>query len=464
MKGMRLYLTRHAYGNAVSNDFWKALSEASGGKPLVEFMKPWTLVMGFPILQLKEDGSIETHRFHASGEKTNDTTKWPIPVTARVQGTDDIQGPWVMDGPEGDESQVLAKQIQTWSSQGKWFKLNVDQFGFYRVNYTPEQWNRLSQAMDPTSGSFSATDRLGLISDSFASGKAGYASIVESLRLVEAFGGHDTAEYVVWQELSSNLSSLASLYRSESFYPKFQEYLRKIFAKQATILGWEASPTESARTGTMRGSVLRMMGMAMDATVLEEASRRFMELARKESLQDAVSGDIQRVLFRLALRQDEQKVFPVLKKAFEEDLTLSPTTQRDCLVVMGCVTDPKLHLEMLDFLFSGRVRNQDLAFPLSALTSTSDEGGRAAWKYFKTNFSKLHAKLGTGFTWRDIVGLCSRGLRTEEEAQEVEEFFKDPAHPPGSGARRLQQALEVIRTQAARSKRDRESLADFFGA
>jgi len=198
MKGMRLYLTRHAYGNAVSEDFWKALAEVSG-KPLLEFMETWTKVIGFPILQLQGDDNtltMTTRRFLASGANAtgdSSTTKWPMPVTARVEGTDEVQGPWVIHGPEKDESEALLEQIKNWSAAGKWFKLNVDQFGFYRVNYTPEQWERLASGMDPVGGPLSATDRLGLISDSFAAGKAGYASIVDSLRLVQGFGDHDTA-------------------------------------------------------------------------------------------------------------------------------------------------------------------------------------------------------------------------------------------------------------------------------
>lgn len=103
-----------------------------------------------------------------------------------------------------------------------------------------------------------------------------------------------------------------------------------------------------------------------------------------------------------------------------------------------------------------------MAFPLGSLTSASDEGGRAAWEYFKRNYDKLHSKLGTGFLWRDCVGLCSRGLKTAAEAQEVEDFFNEPHHPAGSGTRRLQQALEVVRTSAARIERDRKALMTFF--
>lgn len=103
-----------------------------------------------------------------------------------------------------------------------------------------------------------------------------------------------------------------------------------------------------------------------------------------------------------------------------------------------------------------------MAFPLGSLSSASDQGGRATWDYFKRNYETLHAKLGTGFLWRDCVGLSCRGLKTAAEAQEVEDFFHQPNRSAGSGARRLQQALEVVRTSAARIERDRDALSAFF--
>jgi len=194
-EGMRVYLTRHAYGNTVTNDLWTALEEVSG-KPVVKFMAPWTLEMGFPILLLSDDGSVQVQRYLASGPQADTpTTRWPIPVTAKVEGSeDDIQGPWVINGPDGDETEKLKTKIREWSSSGKWFKLNLDQTGFFRVCYSKDQFSRLSDVMKPDSSSgLSTSDRLGLISDSFAAGKAGYSSIVDSLLLIDHFGEHETA-------------------------------------------------------------------------------------------------------------------------------------------------------------------------------------------------------------------------------------------------------------------------------
>jgi aminopeptidase N len=193
-RGMRLYLERHAYGNAVTNDLWGALEETSRF-PVVEFMSPWTLKAGFPILELNDDGSVRISRFLASGRESDSYSDmanvWPVPVTALVDGADGVQGPWILNGPGGrDETDVLTSKIKEWTSDGLWFKLNVDQTGFFRVSYTSSQWERLAPALNPTGSALSTSDRLGLISDAFAAGRSGYSPLVDSLRLVSGFGSH----------------------------------------------------------------------------------------------------------------------------------------------------------------------------------------------------------------------------------------------------------------------------------
>jgi len=196
LQGMQSYVKSHAYGNTTTPQLWQALEEASGS-PVVELMTPWTSQIGFPVLVLPEsaDGSIETPRFLASGPGSDDSEDpqvWPIPVTALVEGSSETKGPWVINSPSGDESATLLEQIRTWTAEGKWFKLNVDQTGFYRVAYTKAQWDALGKVMSPD-GPLPLTDRLGLLSDSFATGRAGYASIVDSLSLVQHFGEHGVA-------------------------------------------------------------------------------------------------------------------------------------------------------------------------------------------------------------------------------------------------------------------------------
>ena len=460
-KGMRVYLERHQYGNTVTVDLWRALEEVSG-QPVIDFMLPWTKFVGFPIVKVSDDGSLTIDRFLGSGHEDDPgaATRWPIPITARIEGEDSVLGPWFVNGPNGDQSSELSTKIKEWTAAKKWFKLNADQTAFFRASYTPAQWQRLASVMDPDTSPLTTTDRLGLISDSFAAGKAGYAPIVDSFVLISKFGQHETAEYAVWQELSENLNGLASLFRSETFFPKIQAFLRNTYSKQHKRLGWKSQPDEPSRTGTLRATVIQLLGVAGDKEVLQKAFDMFMAY-KKSPVGCPIEGDLRKAIFRCALRHDEAAVLQGLKEISEKKDT-SPELKRNCLIVMGSVKDMERHREVLDYVFwSGHVRLQDFAFPLGALSAGSDDGGLAVWKYFKTNYSRLQARLGEGSTlWSSCVGLAVRGLTKSEHADEVEAFFS--GRSPGSAKRRLDQSLEIVRTRITRKERDRESVAAFF--
>ena len=53
----------------------------------------------------------------------------------------------------------------------QWFKVNPLQTGFFRVNYSPEDWERLLPVI--SSLELPATDRLGLQNDAYALSRAG---------------------------------------------------------------------------------------------------------------------------------------------------------------------------------------------------------------------------------------------------------------------------------------------------
>lgn len=49
----------------------------------------------------------------------------------------------------------------------KWIKANVNQSGFYRVNYDESMWAAIIEALHKNHSVFSPADRAGLIDDAF---------------------------------------------------------------------------------------------------------------------------------------------------------------------------------------------------------------------------------------------------------------------------------------------------------
>jgi hypothetical protein len=162
------------------------------------------------------------------------------------------------------------------------------------------------------------------------------------------------SEYAVWQELSENLSGLASLYRSEPFFRQYQNFISATYTRQMEKLGWDAVPKESSRAGTLRAKILAMMGVSHDESVLNEAYKRFM-LYKEDPTRSPISGDLRIVVFSLALRHDEATVLQALKEIYEQ--STFPEELRDALGVMGRVKDPSRISEVFEYsLYSGKVR------------------------------------------------------------------------------------------------------------
>ncbi|EJW03981.1 hypothetical protein EDEG_01714 [Edhazardia aedis USNM 41457] len=72
-KGLINYLNKHLYRNATTSDLWKELSDVSG-RNVAEMMDLWVSKVGFPIVNVKEDGNfliLTQERFLMLGDRKN---------------------------------------------------------------------------------------------------------------------------------------------------------------------------------------------------------------------------------------------------------------------------------------------------------------------------------------------------------------------------------------------------------
>lgn len=102
----------------------------------------------------------------------------------------------------------------------KWVKLNADQRGFFRVNYLPGHWNALATALIANVSSMSASDRYGVIDDSFSLSAAGSLPYSTSLELVQYV--KNDRHPVPWSAASGKLSYISSLVYITNLYPGFR--------------------------------------------------------------------------------------------------------------------------------------------------------------------------------------------------------------------------------------------------
>ena len=135
--GLRNYLKENALGNADSDALFKSLQNATKDrwedKELKEIMNEWVTKPGFPVLNVKKNKTgvydVSQERFTLYG--TGDNTTWWIPLTYTDQSKRDFN--FTLRGwlKPGDKS----SQVTTNSNEKDWVIFNVNQTGYYRVNY-----------------------------------------------------------------------------------------------------------------------------------------------------------------------------------------------------------------------------------------------------------------------------------------------------------------------------------------
>ena len=349
--GLYRYLKGHEYGNARTQDLWAALEEESG-LPVTNIMDSWVKQTGYPVLQVQAARSEEEVQVSLSqerfvydrllGEEEPNPEVWRVPVTVSAPGASSAS--MVMEAKEAAVSLPAA------SPANDWYKVNADQTGFYRVNYTNEDWQRLAPAI--RSLELPATDRLGIQNDAYALSRAGLLPITQFLELAGSYSGETDAS--VWSDLASNLRDIEQLIADEPVRPAYQRFGRELFAPAARRAGWTPRPDDGHLDSLLRSTVLGQSGTYNDPETLAQATDLFQ---RYLSDPDVVHPDLRGVVFSLAAQAGDRATYDQLWE-LEERASLQEEKIR-LLLAMSRFQDVNLLNDTLERSLSSRVRSQD---------------------------------------------------------------------------------------------------------
>ena len=304
--GLYRYLKANEYGNARTQDLWAALEEESG-LPVTSIMDSWVKQTGYPVLQVQADRrgtevqlSVSQERFvydRLLGDEEQNPEVWQVPVAVSAPGS--ATASTVMDSRE------TAIALPTASPTDDWYKVNSGQTGFFRVNYSSEDWERLAPAV--STQQLPATDRLGIQNDAYALSRAGLLPITQFLELAGSYSGETDAS--VWSDLASNLRDIEQLIAGEPVHPAYQRFGRELFGPAARRAGWTPRPTDGHLDSLLRSTVLGQSGSYNDEETLALASNLFRQYLENP---ESVHPDLRGVVFALAAQGGDRTTYEQL--------------------------------------------------------------------------------------------------------------------------------------------------------
>lgn len=432
--GLHHYLTLHAYGNAKTVDLWLALEEVSG-KPVTRLMSGWTRETGYPMVKVweTEQGlALQQSRFLANGEKLLEKEKqlWHVPLLISFNGEDEITFNLV------DEIEPLSIGF----SSDTCMKLNAGQTTLCRVNYTPEQWRLLKDAVVTTA--LPPMDRLGLQNDAFALARAGYMPITQALELAEGYR-YET-DYAVWADICGNLMACGSIWSQESFYHKhYRRFVRELVRPTVNRLGWDAESTrERHLVALLRSMMISVAGYHGILSVMAEARSRF-----DCYLQDpeALDPNLRAAVYRMVVANGGKRCYDEMIDLYR--LGATSEEKNRCLRALGSAKDQHLLRHALEFAFSSEVRSQDAMYVIAGVAG-NPMGRDIAWKFLQEHWQELKDRYHGGAIslFSRIIGMVTSQFTDEAHACEIEEFFR--SHDASGAERTIRQSLERVRWNA----------------
>ncbi|KAL9083473.1 MAG: hypothetical protein Q9159_005768 [Coniocarpon cinnabarinum] len=446
LEGIRRYLKKHAYGNTQTTDLWNALSDASG-KNVADVMHVWTREVGYPVLSVTEQGdniNIKQNRFLRTNDvkPEEDQTLYPVFLALRTK-----QGV--------DEEQTLFEREKTLKKPADdFYKLNADHSGTYRTFYPASRLEKLGQAAK--SGLLSVEDRAGMIADAGALSASGYQPSSGTLSLLDGFKSE--TEYVVWDQVSSWISSLRSawVFEDEESKNAIKAFFRDLVSDKAHQLGWSFQQGEDNIQQQFKALMFSSAGSAGDEKVIKAAQDMFERFSKGEK--EAINPNIRGSVFSIVLENGGEKEYEVVLNVYKNGDTADE--RNTALRALGRAKEPKLIQRTLDLAMGNEVRSQDIYMPLGGLR-THKEGIVALWESMQTNWDMLVKRLPPGLSMLgSVVTLCTSSFTHPDQMADVERFFKDRSTKGFDQT--LAQSLDSIRSKTNWVQRDSKDVSEWL--
>ncbi|XP_034215412.1 aminopeptidase M1-like isoform X2 [Prunus dulcis] len=335
-----------------------------------------------------------------------------------------------------------------------WIKFNVDQTGFYRVKYDEELADKLRNAIE--NKYLSATDRFGVLDDSFALSMACQQSFASLLTLLGAY--REELDFTVLSNLITISYKLARIAADAvpELLDLINQFLIGLLQYSAQKLGWDPKPGESHLDAMLRGEILAALAVFGHDLTINEASRRFHAFLddRNTAL---LPADIRKAVYVAVMRRvstSNRSGYESLLRVYRET-DLSQEKNRILSSLASC-PDPIITLEVLNFLLTSEVRSQDAIMGLHV----SSKGRETAWTWLKDNWEHISNTWSSGFLMTCFVTAIVSPFASIEKVKEIDEFFK--ARPNPSITRTLKQSIERVRINAkwVQSVDSEKNLAD----
>ena len=401
-KGLQLYLNKHAYNVASSDDLWESLEKASN-KPISKLMKTWVLQPGYPLITVNCDGNtLELSQERFTYLANDDKSLWLVPITILfiTENNDQIERKFLLD--KKTDSITVDFNFST-------FKVNFDVTGFYRVNYALTDLQNLGTLVSQSK--LSTLDSWNLENDLFALFKAEKLDLEYYLEFIQNY-----KSISLYTAIPSISEHLVEIYLLASGKSKQAITNQGVIFHERILESIHYTPQENEPFSI---SIMRNL-LILHASYLGSPKAIKFALEQFEIIKSGkeINPDIINAVYSIAARQgnDLNWFLNRLEKAQNEVEIITLGN------VLGEFSNPEIIDEVLNEVVFTKIPMRNRSGIIWRLCKNPNSI-KKMWKFFIANLDNI-GKLHESIQERVINNVVSYSV-DEETKQDMQKFFTE---------------------------------------
>ncbi|XP_072915754.1 thyrotropin-releasing hormone-degrading ectoenzyme-like isoform X2 [Hemitrygon akajei] len=437
-KGLQEFLKAHLYGNAGRDDLWNTLKETMQNMGeninIKEIMDSWTIQMGYPVVTIIRDEksvdlltvkqelfiyNIKRKSMHLNSK--NSSYIWKIPLTVGVGNLTHISTEamiWIHNETEQHRISMLG--------ESSWLLGNLNQTGYFRVNYDLRNWRLLIEQLMTKPEVISVGNRAGLINDAFNLARAGYLPQSIPLEIMKYLSNEK--EFLPWEAASDALIYLDRLVDLNKDYNIFRQYIAQQVAPMYNLLGWPEDAANSSDFDTSyQTEALRQKVLVLACTFgIDHCHKKAILLLSEwmETDENRIPQSVREIVYCTGISLMDDNMWEFIWSKYESSNAI--LEQKFLLKSLACSKNSELLSRLLNLTLSSQLTSHKSVSEVIIQVSTYPAGRDLAWKYFQENWSNLYSRFGEAlFISNLIIRSVTKFWKTEIKLNELYAFVKN---------------------------------------
>ncbi|XP_061679641.1 alanyl (membrane) aminopeptidase-like b [Syngnathoides biaculeatus] len=449
-KGIKMYLRAFRFGNTDQDDLWtyiqKAVHDDGGHTDVAKVMGTWTNQNGYPVVTINTTNGEISQKHFLFNSSFDSGHLWHIPINV-MSNTSGISLQWL-------ETSKTVKDAFI-SKHGEWILANINCTGYYRVNYNPENWQRLFIQLESNPHHIPVMNRGQLIDDAFNLARAKIVDVTLALNATMFL--RNEKDYIPWESAVRNLEYFVVMFDRSEVYGPIQAYLRDQVENLHSFFSNLTDNAEVPLDHSLQHSQITAIDVACSNGLqecIDRATKMFhIWMNNNDTTTNSIHPNLRSVIYCQAVAAGGEKEWEFAWKKFQ---TTSETSEKDQLrKALSCTKKIWLLSRYLEYtLDPEKIRLMDVTSTINYI-AINVAGHGLAWNFIRAHWN--YVSQGDG---AKLIEGVTRRFSTQFELKELENFAAN--YDLGAASAAVDQAVEQVKVNIEWVSENKDIMLEWF--